>query len=202
MEIVAETKACKKCGVEKPIGEFRVKVDSKGYSYRCGACPACQREDQKLRLREYRKVKGHKIQARHRQRLLSEAEYRERKREQSRRKYERSREYKKAYQIKYRRDNPQKSRASDWRNWLKKTYGLTIEQYQLMIEAQGNKCLICNDEFAERRKRHVDHCHKTGVVRGLLCQNCNFGIGAFRDRPDLLIAAANYLNPQSERKVV
>jgi len=60
-----------------------------------------------------------------------------------------------------------------------------------MFEAQEGRCAICRRELAEAR---IDHDHITGSVRGLLCQNCNAGIGMLQDDPDILRAAVVYLD--------
>jgi hypothetical protein len=77
---------------------------------------------------------------------------------------------------------------------LKKRFGLPMGSYDRMLKAQDGKCAICKaDKPGGRAKRfHVDHCHATGRVRALLCEGCNNGLGRFRDKPDLLRAAANY----------
>lgn len=73
-------------------------------------------------------------------------------------------------------------------------YGLTPERYAELLERQGGRCAICAAESAGGRGGwHVDHCHETQAVRGLLCHHCNIGIGQFRDRVDLLQAAIGYL---------
>ena len=59
-------------------------------------------------------------------------------------------------------------------------------------------CQICNQ--TDRRALNVDHCHDTGKVRGLLCDNCNKALGLFRDNPKLLGQAANYLRRYSEHR--
>ena len=61
----------------------------------------------------------------------------------------------------------------------------------LQVEADG-KCMICGDSQTGR-KLAIDHCHQTGKMRGVLCHHCNVGLGHFRDNPDLLLAAINYL---------
>ena len=78
---------------------------------------------------------------------------------------------------------------------LKKRFGLPMGSYDRMLAEQGNCCAICGaTEPGGRTKRfHVDHCHATGRVRSLLCENCNNGLGRFRDKPHLLRAAADYL---------
>ena len=64
-----------------------------------------------------------------------------------------------------------------------------------MLVEQGGGCAICGREAWEERcgKLHVDHCHASGKVRGLLCEKCNHGIGEFRDDPVLLVQAVAYL---------
>lgn len=73
-------------------------------------------------------------------------------------------------------------------------YPVTDEQFLSLYSAQGGMCKICEDWFQPDRKLlHVDHCHETGYVRGLLCKRCNFGLGWFRDSPKLLGEAMSYL---------
>lgn len=76
---------------------------------------------------------------------------------------------------------------------LKKKYGLTLEDYYALLHRQGGKCGICGTEDSGKKSFHVDHCHKTGVVRGLLCFNCNTGIGKLGDCPDVISKAAEYV---------
>jgi hypothetical protein len=70
-------------------------------------------------------------------------------------------------------------------------YGLSMDEYDRMLTAQNNACWICKCNFD--RTPHVDHCHTTGAVRGLLCSNCNKGIGLLKDDPRRLLAAFEYL---------
>lgn len=72
---------------------------------------------------------------------------------------------------------------------LKRRYGLTEGEVDEMIARQGGKCMICRTAPAE----HVDHDHKTGEVRGVLCFNCNGGLGQFKDRRDTMSRAIGYL---------
>lgn len=74
-------------------------------------------------------------------------------------------------------------------------YGITAEQYDDMLKAQGGCCAICGTNKPNGRDKVwcVDHCHDSNKVRGLLCGPCNRGLGQFRDDPDRLEAAAQYL---------
>jgi hypothetical protein len=74
---------------------------------------------------------------------------------------------------------------------LRKTYGLTLEDYEAMLEAQDYGCAICGGQGS--RRLVVDHCHATERVRGLLCDKCNIGLGWFRDDPELMDRAIGYL---------
>ena len=76
---------------------------------------------------------------------------------------------------------------------LKRTFGLTAEEYTKKLEWQGGVCLICQQPPTEGKLLDIDHDHKTGLTRGLLCRNCNHGLGKFREDPFLLAAPAGYL---------
>ncbi|MFF4602284.1 endonuclease VII domain-containing protein [Streptomyces sp. NPDC001339] len=71
--------------------------------------------------------------------------------------------------------------------WRK--YGLTEAERDERIASQGGVCCICLAAPAT----HVDHCHRTGKVRGVLCFNCNSGLGVLRDAPAAALRAADYL---------
>lgn len=115
---------------------------------------------------------------------------------------------------KWRANNRDKTRAHS-RDWARKNplamtakslrqeYGITVEQYAEMFEAQGGRCKICDTAILSqlmntrgtprRTVAHVDHCHETGRVRGLLCFNCNIGLGKFQDDAQVLLKAMQYL---------
>ena len=76
---------------------------------------------------------------------------------------------------------------------LRRTYNLTLEQYEVMLREQHNNCLICRTTFTEDNKPHVDHCHTTNKVRGLLCCSCNFLLGYSKDNINILEGAIKYL---------
>jgi hypothetical protein len=102
-------------------------------------------------------------------------------------------------------------KKTNFKNWIDKNrgkvrgtrllrnYGLTNDDYISMFESQIGLCSICGEQQqgvtkdGEARFLCVDHCHSTGKVRELLCVKCNAGLGQFRDNPNFLTRAANYL---------
>lgn len=104
-------------------------------------------------------------------------------------------EYQKAWRAAYIVKNPKKFKSQ----YLKR-YGITIEQFDEILAAQGGVCAICSKKetalhhiTGEARHLAVDHCHSGGQVRGLLCTPCNQILGLAGDDPDLLRKAATYL---------
>ena len=74
-------------------------------------------------------------------------------------------------------------------------YGITLEDYNNMLQEQGYQCKICGiHEKHCKRGLFVDHNHETGSVRALLCHHCNTGLGQFRDRQEFLLKAVEYLD--------
>lgn len=75
-----------------------------------------------------------------------------------------------------------------------KYHGLSPKAQRSVREKHKGLCNICGVHESEFTRRHaIDHCHKTGVIRGVLCAPCNRGIGSFGDDPSRLEQAANYL---------
>lgn len=74
------------------------------------------------------------------------------------------------------------------------TFGVTLDDYNRLLAEQNGRCAICEtDDPGGRGAFHVDHDHETGQIRGLLCNECNIGLGKFGDDPARLRAAADYL---------
>jgi U3 small nucleolar RNA-associated protein 14 len=78
---------------------------------------------------------------------------------------------------------------------LKRNYGITSEDFDNMLKEQNSVCEICSrkNPNSKHNRFHVDHCHETGKVRGLLCSPCNLGLGAFGDNTEVLTEAIKYL---------
>jgi hypothetical protein len=129
-------------------------------------------------------------------------------------------------QVEYRKRHPerlkvkkktayQKLSVEEVKRWtLKREFGMTLEEYQAIHAEQGGVCAICRKPETTRpnprtiregtpaaRSLAVDHCHTSGQIRGLLCASCNNGLGRFKDNPDLLVAAAEYLRSWANVRV-
>jgi hypothetical protein len=99
--------------------------------------------------------------------------------------------------------NPEKAFMSVRNATLKKKYGISHAEYEAMLAKQGGGCAICGSSdtgVSWTNYFHVDHCHTTGRVRGILCQPCNVTLGKMRESPDLLRLAADYLEEWSPSK--
>jgi predicted Zn-ribbon and HTH transcriptional regulator len=121
-------------------------------------------------------------------------------------------EYQREYQRKYREKNKEKlnkynlvrnlNKAEHLKEYRKNyyqtfkkydRYGITREDYELLLESQKNKCKICDFEFNSENDIRIDHNHNNNQVRGLLCHSCNVALGHMRDDIQLLEKAINYL---------
>lgn len=98
----------------------------------------------------------------------------------------------KADKAKYRKANPELYSLIK----RKSAYGITPEQFKNMLKSQGRRCAICLKKFNKPKQTHVDHCHKTGKVRGILCHLCNAALGFFGDSIEVLRSAISYLGLQ------
>ena len=103
---------------------------------------------------------------------------------------------------KWYRNHPQMAKAARQSNphltrdaVLRRKYGISQAEYDAMLRAQGGGCAICGNASPESRHKFfcVDHDHRTGRTRRLLCDPCNIGLGKFKDSPELLRRAAIYL---------
>lgn len=161
-------KTCTKCGVAKELEEFN--KDRGKRDGRVSRCKQCQCD-------------------RARQWALDNLEH----------KRQRSRDYRTAnksvidaYKKKWYQAN--KKRIDDVKRdyKLRKNFNITLETKHLMHKTQYGRCAVCNTSLSPN-SAHVDHCHSTRWLRGLLCGNCNRGLGLFNDNTDLLIKAIKYL---------
>lgn len=215
-------KRCRVCGQEKPLDDFHRNSRAKdGRQSRCKECGCrsarewneANRDRKRENGRRWREENADAINAKRRQSRAEDPERAGRQRQQHRESHARNREKVLAYQRQRQQDpafrakrreymaqwlqvpeNRERARA----NQLLRHYGVTRAQYDALLEEQGGVCAICGGQPATRgeskRPFRVDHCHETGVVRGLLCAPCNVGLSRFGDSPEVLLAAAAYLH--------
>lgn len=186
---LGQAKTCKHCQKSKPIETFYLSKYSKdGHRPTCIECWRTIHRRTPEQNREFREKNIDRIRAYDRKRITPEWKRRE----------------KSIYDRKYRHGDPERQR-----NWaMKRQFGITLEQYEQMLKDQDGLCAICfQPESRKSNRSHkpknlaIDHCHEIGTVRGLLCQDCNTGIGLFKDSPFLMIKAAKYLEKVESRGV-
>jgi hypothetical protein len=176
-----QTKNCVKCGECKVTSDFsKDRTRSDGlHPY----CSSCRKKEKKEAY--YADVEKHRLQKR-----ISHHKHKERTNEKQRM-----------------FSATDEGKSLQRRKHLLARYGLTLETYDDLRHAQDYRCMICKDHESIIRKGnsarsdtalHVDHCHTTGEVRGLLCTNCNVLLGKAKDNIDLLKTAIEYL----ERKMI
>lgn len=125
--------------------------------------------------------------------------------------YQANRDRSMAYVREWQRANPDRVKA--WRRknrqrrleklreiHLRNKFGLTPEEYDDILEAQGGVCALCAYPPTPGISLHVDHDHGTGEILGLLCVRCNNALGLFREDPDLLKRAARYVTADAKHR--
>ena len=82
-----------------------------------------------------------------------------------------------------------------WRDQtLKKLYGISVDEWDILFSSQEGRCAICKTDTPKGRGWQTDHCHKTNKIRGILCHHCNSLLGHALDSVDILKSAEDYLN--------
>ena len=165
----------------------------------------CQRKA-RVRARLYYRNNRSVISSKCKERLLNDPDYRKRRHENSRRSNLKNADRIIAYNNSPRRKrlskiNRERTARQRRNKMLKHKYGITIEKYDDMFEEQKGVCKICKKPQKFRNKwgnftttLYVDHCHKTGRVRGLLCHNCNVSLGLFKHSVSNLRRAVLYMS--------
>jgi hypothetical protein len=180
-------KSCSVCKTAKPLADFW--KDSSKADGLCRECKVCKHAyNEKYRLANLVKhnERGRKWNAANR------ASVAKRLREWRKANPEKS----KASKLRHKLKDPERYKQQLRKQSLKKSFGISVEEYDSMFKSQGGVCKICNSLNGKRRL-NVDHCHSTGKIRGLLCGNCNLGLGNFKDSPMVLAAAMAYLSGEN-----
>lgn len=158
-------KRCKKCGELKPLSEFyRANGTRDGLRGHCKRCEIARNKAWYRKNKERAIAHAKKWQDANPERVRD-------------------------YQRQYRIDHAQQFREGH----LRRVFDLTADQYQALLNAQAGGCALCGRAPQPGRSLHVDHDHKTGTIRGLLCFRCNVGIGHFREDKLRLADAIVYL---------
>jgi hypothetical protein len=167
-------KTCRRCKENKEIKEFyKNKSEKDGLMYICKFCFRKEQKPYKIKnIEKHRETK--RLYERKR---MQDPIYREKQREKSRKYYLKNK-------------NNYKGRKHKFR--ILKTYGISDEDFLKMLEKQKNLCSLCGIYLNKRK--NIDHCHKTGKIRGILCTNCNMGLGLFKDSKEILGKAIIYLS--------
>lgn len=175
-----DEKVCKNCGVLKSVSEF-----SKNRHTGCG--PSVYKDNCKSCARILRdRVKESQRAAIYRGKTIEERREKKRLYLSNPENLEKARKYAREYHKK----NPHRQRIR-----ILAQYGLTEEGYDELLKNQNGACAICGKGRNEMKSHLVvDHDHKTGKVRGLLCVQCNTSLGNLKDQTDLLKKAAEYLD--------
>ena len=118
--------------------------------------------------------------------------------EQQRRYEKRIREEKREHVLETKRKYYEKNKHKYRFSWKKSKYGISETAFNKILKLQQNSCAACKLVFGEEKfnKPHIDHYHKTGIVRGLLCFHCNITLGRYMDNPMVLRNLAKYLEDQ------
>lgn len=170
-------KTCSKCKSVKSLDQFYAlgRLIGTGKGSWCKSCSnECSRKNRAATKRKH------------------PAKVREQSREASRRYYERHPERRKASSVAYRKRNPDNRHNRD----LRVKYGISIADYDRLLLSQGGHCALCSttpEQNGKKQRLCVDHDHETRIVRGLLCDKHNRGIGLFGDDPEMLMKAIEYL---------
>jgi hypothetical protein len=173
-----DAKRCSKCGEVKPLSEFHRGQGRGGVRADCKVCFRARRKalydaDPDLRREAADRVARWRV---------DNADYYRARREE----YQKTEAY----------------RRSLRQTHLKKKYGISLDEYERLLEAQDGGCAICYRPPRDDISLHVDHDHETGFIRGLLCFPCNNALGLMKDDPDRLRAALRYLDTPPAQAVL
>ena len=105
-----------------------------------------------------------------------------------------SRQMKSEAQKRYREKNLEKTKQVSREGHIRRKFGITINDYDSMLNSQNKVCAICKEKCNTGNNLAVDHNHKTGRIRGLLCKNCNTSIGLLKENVEILENAIIYLS--------
>ncbi len=173
---------CYACGEEKEESMFHLNKTTKtGRQSRCKSCDKKWHAERYVREKEKIRSQSKKWREENKERCANKS-------------------------LDWKKNNPDKVKKYQRIANLRKSFGIEVHQYEEMLSKQGGVCAICGlkETFIHKKTNQaaslaVDHCHTTGVVRGLLCKSCNTALGHFKDNTDNLVSAIKYLELFNEK---
>lgn len=179
-------KKCSKCGVPQSTSEFRKCPENKdGLG---GVCRTCRNRDRRNHYRRNkRRIRDQQIvwYRRNKEKVAQKNKvYREKPEHKLRLDQQKA---------EWRRTHKEYTKLYGRRKCLER-YGITAHDFEQMLDRQNGVCAVCKETQLGGKNLCIDHDHKTGKVRGLLCVACNMAIGYMKDDPQRLRAAADYLS--------
>lgn len=187
-------KTCKKCGKSKPISDFyKAKGCIDGTRHSCKECLIYLSGLSQSTRTDQRKTYMDEYRSKNPQKWKRSREQQDKVNERRRLKYKENPEYRES----------QKTAAKEYyannpivrKNQRLRKYNITADDFEKMMQRQDGKCAICGYSNTDNMNYFpvIDHCHTHKHIRGILCMNCNMGLGKFKDDPQLLLNAINYL---------
>ena len=171
-----ETKLCFSCVQYKPTSCFhKAKKEKDGFQYQCIDCSKQYHAKRYIEQKDKLKVQLKKYKEENKEKL-------------------------EVASLLWKKNNPDKVKQYQRTSNLRKNFGLSMDEYEQMLEKQNNLCAICekpetfiHHQTKETARLAVDHCHKTNKVRKLLCKSCNTALGLFKDDIGVMENAVQYL---------
>ena len=171
-----ETKLCFSCVQYKPTCCFhKAKKEKDGFQYQCIDCSKQYHAKRYIEQKDKLKVQLKKYKEENKEKL-------------------------EVASLLWKKNNPDKVKQYQRTSNLRKNFGLSMDEYEQMLEKQNNLCAICekpetfiHHQTKETARLAVDHCHKTNKVRKLLCKSCNTALGLFKDDIGVMENAVQYL---------
>lgn len=181
-----ENKTCSKCGELQNLSEFAKDKNRKdGLHPHCKTCRRNYGTPYARKRRSNPILKARELETSKRWRMKNPEKYKE----------------------STKRSNSKKTKEDQKSSFIKSVYGITLDEYNTMLEMQNGVCAICSNKevaksrYTGTRRLSIDHDHKTGKIRGLLCSKCNFGISAFHDDIEKMFSAIIYLQTNNKNNI-
>lgn len=200
---MAETKQCSKCKEMKPLPEFYLHESTRKLHSKCKLCQVLESRQWRAKNPEKCRETAKRYNEKTKEKAAAYGAKYWKKNKKKLQKYHRKYHKKHAAEIsarnkKKRAESPiPYDREQRRKSHLKITFGLSIDDYDKLVKNQNGACAVCGKK--PKKRLHVDHCHATKAIRGLLCQKCNQALGLFQDDLRVLQKAIEYLAVKGQK---